>query len=458
MTQQDYSFSQSPKPAQKRRVVFLGLICAACMGALYVSNSTATRNLMGASDLSASTAVNASLRNGSAFDQAIQGPASDNLPVPTASAWLSYTIKSGDTLSSILAGAGVTNNEWHALMLRDREAAPLKKLQIGRSLRLLKNADDEIDELAYEYDETHTLQVHRVNDQLEVTTLEAALEHRSTTASGRITSSLFADGHKAGLTDRMIMQMTSLFGYDIDFALDLKEGDRFSVVYDTLYKDGKRLRDGEILAAEFVNNGKTYRSLRYQFPDGSTAYYTPEGQSFRKAFTRTPVDFTRISSGFNLHRMHPILNIVRAHKGVDYAAAMGTPVKATGDGSVTFLGVKRGYGNVIVLRHGAHYETLYGHMSRFRKGLRSGMKVKQGQVIGYVGMTGLATAPHLHYEFHVDGVYRNPITVALPRANSLSRKQAMEWRVKNAAILAQLDGISTEQIAQIGANRSTAVR
>lgn len=449
MTHRDYSPTPAGAPVKKRRVAVLGIVCVACMGALFVGSSYATRTLFSAGDVSANSAAIASLQNGSAFDKAIQGAASDSLPIPAASEWITLKIKSGQTLSSILADADVQSAEWKVLMASNNDAAPLKKLHIGKSLRMLKNGDDEIDELAYEYDDTHTLQVRRVNDQLEVTTLEAALEHRTTTAKGSITSSLFADGQKAGLSNRMIMQITQLFGYDIDFALDLKEGDRFSVVYDTLFKNGQRLREGDILAAEFINNGKTYRSLRYQFADGSTAYYTPDGQSFRKAFTRTPVDFARISSGFNLHRMHPILNIVRAHKGVDYAAAIGTPVKATGDGTVEFKGVKSGYGNVVVLRHGSHYETLYGHLSRFRNGLKTGMRVKQGQVIAYVGMTGLATAPHLHYEFHVDGVYRNPVTVALPRANSLTRKQVVEWRAKNAPILAQLDGLSSQQLAQI---------
>lgn len=341
--------------------------------------------------------------------------------------------------------------EWTALMALGRDVAPLKSLRVGDTLHVLKNGDDELEELTYEYNETHTLQVRRINDKLESTILEAALDHRPTNAHGTITSSLFADGQKAGLSNRLVMQLASLFAYDIDFALDLKDGDRFNVVYDSVYKNGEKLRDGEILAAEFVNNGKRYRSMRYVYPDGSVAYYTPEGQSFRKSFIRTPVDFARISSGFNLHRMHPILNIIRAHKGVDYAAATGTPVKATGDGVVEFMGVKHGYGNVLMLKHGSHYETVYAHLSRYRKGLRNGMSVKQGQVIAYVGMTGLATAPHLHYEFHVNGVYKNPMTVALPRANPLSRKQVAEWHAKNATILAQLDGVKPQQVAQISA-------
>jgi len=215
------------------------------------------------------------------------------------------------------------------------------------------------------------------------------------------------------------------------------------VIYETLYKEnGEKVRDGDIIAASLTSRGRTYRSMRYTRPNGTFAYYAPDGQSPRKAFIRTPVDFARISSGFNLARRHPILNIIRAHKGVDYAAATGTPVKATADGKVQFKGIKSGYGNVIVLKHGSKYETVYAHLSRYREGLRQGQAVRQGQVIGYVGSTGLATAPHLHYEFHVNGQYKNPLTVALPRANPLSRSQLAKWRADNALIIAMMDELS----------------
>jgi murein DD-endopeptidase MepM/ murein hydrolase activator NlpD len=451
MTKLDYSPALARRRSHSRRVLLLGVLCATCISALTLRDSDATRTSLPASDVSEATAATASARNANAFDQAVQTSVSDSLPVPAASEWTTVTVKPGESISSIIEAIGMSKTEWIALMGLGRDVAPLKSLRVGNTLHVLKNGDDELEELTYEYNETHTLQVRRVNDKLESAILEAALEHRPTDARGTITSSLFADGHKAGLSDRLVMQLANLFAYDIDFALDLKEGDHFSVVYDSIYKNGEKLRDGEILAAEFVNNGKRYRSMRYVYGDGNVAYYTPEGQSFRKAFIRTPVDFARISSGFNLHRMHPILNIIRAHKGVDYAAATGTPVKATGDGVVEFMGVKHGYGNVLMLKHGSRYETVYAHLSRYRKGLRNGMSVKQGQVIAYVGMTGLATAPHLHYEFHVNGVYKNPMTVALPRANPLSRKQVAEWRAKNAIILAQLDGVNPQQIAQISA-------
>lgn len=430
-------------------MAFLGTICAICLSVLIAGNTNATRTTLPKGDVSASTAAIASTQNSSAFDRAVQTSVSDaSLPVPSASAWTSVTVSSGQSIASLIENAGVASVEWAELIKQNHAKIPLKTLRAGQVVHLRKNADNQLEELSYEYDDTHTLQVRRVNGKLEIATLEVALEHRPVTSAGVITSSLFADGQKAGLSNRLIMQLADLFAYDIDFALDLKDGDRFKVVYDSIYKNGEKLRDGDILAAEFINNGKRYRSMRYVYPDGSVAHYTPEGQSSRKAFVRTPVDYGRVSSGFSMHRMHPILNIIRAHKGVDYAAAIGTPVKATGDGSVSYMGVKSGYGNVVILRHGSHYETVYAHLSRYRKGLRSGINVKQGQVIGYVGMTGLATAPHLHYEFHVNGVYKNPMTVALPRANPLSRKQVADWRKQNAAVLALLDGTSSQQVAQ----------
>jgi murein DD-endopeptidase MepM/ murein hydrolase activator NlpD len=316
----------------------------------------------------------------------------------------------------------------------------------------LRIADGELQELVYPLDELRSLSVRRTDDSFESTVLTAANERRTTEASGTIENSLFLDARRSGLNDRLILEFADLFGYDIDFAQDLQEGDRFSVVYEQLYKDGKKLRDGDILAAEFINNGHTYRAVRFTGPDGNRAYYTPMGQSLRKAFIRTPVDFTRISSTFTLHRWHPILHRMRAHMGTDYAAPIGTPVHASGNGHVEFIGRKGGYGNVVVLRHGAQYETVYGHLSRFQKGLRVGSPVEQGQVIAYVGMTGLATGPHLHYEFRVNGLPVNPETVALPRSMPLDPKVLAKFRTTSAPLLAALDSLDSHAALASAAN------
>ncbi|MEQ1440689.1 peptidoglycan DD-metalloendopeptidase family protein [Fontimonas sp. SYSU GA230001] len=375
--------------------------------------------------------------------EAMQSALADPLPAPQASEWTTLTVAPGQSLSQIFESQGLGYSEAIAVTQLSRDAARLKSLRAGERLSLRVSPENRLQELRLELDETNTLQIRRnADDQLEAITIAAELEARRTQVSGVIENSLFLDGQRAGLSNRLLMQMAELFGYDIDFALDLRVGDHFAVVYEGLYKNGEKIRDGDIVAAEFVNRGRSLRAVRYVDADGNIAYYTPEGESLRKAFTRTPVDFARVSSGFNLRRMHPILNTIRAHKGVDYAAATGTPIKATGDGTVEFIGVKGGYGRVIVLKHGASYTTLYAHMSRYRSDLRVGSRVRQGQVIGYVGASGLATAPHLHYEFRVNGVHKDPQRVALPRATPLPKAIAMRWRADTANVIAQLDAMS----------------
>lgn len=372
------------------------------------------------------------------YGDIVNAAVNDAMKVPEASAWTTITIKSGQNLSNIFDSVSLPPEDWMAIMRLGGDTAQLRQLRAGASLNLLIT-DERLDELTYAFDETHTLDVRRGSRGFEALTLTADIQHRSTEVAGRIENSLFLDGRRAKLSDRLIMQFADLFNYDIDFAQDLQPGDRFTVVYDVLYKNGRKLRDGDILAAEFVNQGKSYRAVRYADAAGHVAYYTPDGQSLRKAFIRTPVDFARISSGFSLARWHPILNIMRAHKGVDYAAPRGTPVKATGDGRVEFIGQKSGYGNVLMIKHGQNVETVYGHLSGFKRGLTVGSRVQQGQVVAYVGMTGLATAPHLHYEFRINGIHQNPVTVALPRANPISGRQLAQFRANASPLVARLD-------------------
>lgn len=381
------------------------------------------------------------------YDDIIDSAVNDALAVPAAApAWTRVVVAPGESLSNIFENQGLPPEQWMQLTKLGGDCNRLKRIKAGDHLNFRYSAG-QLDELTYALDETRTLSVRRNGDRFEAATLTTTLERRSAQGSGVIRNSLFADGRRAGLPDRMILEFADIFGYDIDFAQDLQEGDRFAVVYDQLYKDGKKLRDGDILAAEFVNQGRVYRAVRYVDNDGRAGYYTPEGQALRKAFIRTPVDFARISSGFNLHRLHPILNVIRAHKGVDYAAAVGTPVHATGDGRVEFIGQKTGYGNVLMIRHGSQYETVYGHLSRFQSGLTTGSKVRQGQIVAYVGMTGLATAPHLHYEFRVNGIHQNPVTVALPRAIPLNPQVLANFRLKSAPLVAQIEAMSNRRVA-----------
>ena len=248
------------------------------------------------------------------------------------------------------------------------------------------------------------------------------------------------------MSDTLIMELAGIFGWDVDFALDIRSGDHFTLVYEELYLDGKKQRDGNILAAEFVNRGKSYRALRYVDNAGRADYYSPDGHSMRKAFLRTPVDFTRISSRFG-ERFHPMLKKKKNHHGVDYAAPRGTPIKAAGDGKLLFVGRKGGYGKTVIIQHGGKYSTLYAHMSRIKPGSRRGDHVRQGQVIGYVGSTGRSTGPHLHYEFRINGVHRNPLTVRLPDAAPITAKYKSDFLNKSRGLVALLDMLQRTTVA-----------
>ncbi len=269
--------------------------------------------------------------------------------------------------------------------------------------------------------------------------------HHIASVHATIDSSLSVAGQKAGLSNDLILQLTNIFAWDIDFATNLHHGDQFTVVYEDT-GIGDNLSANQIIAAEFVNQGRILTAIRYQDSEGRVDYYSPEGKPMRKSFLSTPVDFVRISSGFDTHRKHPILNRIRAHKGVDYAARTGTPVKSAGDGEVIFRGNKGGYGQVMIIKHGEHYETLYAHLSDFKKGIENGDQVKQGEVIGYVGQTGLATGPHLHYEFRVDGVHRNPETLDLAQSVPLHSEALADFKTQTQPILAQLNKTKAQSL------------
>ncbi len=450
----DYSPAELAPRRSARRSVVMATISVAMLAAIVGHESIATRSTALSEAAPADVAAAFPTPGADiALDAQLQAQATAETPAaPSLTDWKALTVERGQTLSTIFEAEGLPHSESLQLLTLSQDARELRNLRPGEIIRLRRNAEGGLEELSYELDDTHTLQVRRVDDKLEAFTIAAELEKRQAEVAGVIDSSLFMAAQKAGLSNRLTLELAQIFNYDIDFALDLRRGDRFVVVYDAYYKDGKKLRDGNITIAEFVNKGKVHQAMRYVDKKGNAAYYAPDGSSFRKAFIRTPVDFARISSGFNLSRKHPILNVIRAHKGVDYAAGTGTPVKTTGDGTVEFVGTKSGYGNVIIVKHGQKYQTLYGHLSRFRSGLRVGSKVQMGQVIGYVGATGLATAPHLHYEFRVNGLHVNPITVSLPRANPLSKSELAAWRNENAGALAALQSISMQQQAAMASH------
>jgi murein DD-endopeptidase MepM/ murein hydrolase activator NlpD len=360
-------------------------------------------------------------------------------PPPAAAVkWETVTVKRGESLSLIFDRLHLSPAVLYQVLHTDQETSALKHLMPGQQLHF--HIDDQgLVALKIEKNMVTTLLVQRDGNGFNSELVTTPLTTRVKEASATINDSLFMAGQDAGMSDNLIMQMVAIYGWDIDFVQDIRSGDHFKLIYQEQYKGGVKVRDGPILAAEFVNRGKAYRAVRYTSPDGRTDYYTKNGASMRKAFLRTPLKFTRISSRFSLHRRHPILNTIRAHKGVDYAAPIGTSIKATGDGTVVFLGRKGGYGRTIVLKHGGRYSTLYGHMSAYARHLRTGSKVKQGQVIGFVGMSGLATGPHLHYEFRVNGVHRNPLTVKLPKAQSIPKQYLADFKLKTATLLAELD-------------------
>jgi murein DD-endopeptidase MepM/ murein hydrolase activator NlpD len=350
---------------------------------------------------------------------------------------LELVVARGDTLESLFRRNGLSIGD-----LADLVALP----DVGRGLKLVKPGDrleiahngDEVLALRRELDDVRVLTIARKDGRFEASTFERQLEMRPIGAHGVVRSSLFEAGVQAGVSDKLVMDLAGIFEWDIDFIQDVREGDEFTVLYEEIWRDGVKLRNGDIIAAEFVNQGKSFRAARYRDPSGRSSYYTPDGHSLRKAFIRAPLNFTRISSGFDPNRRHPILNTIRAHQGVDYAAPIGTPIRAAGDGKVVFRGVQGGYGNVIILQHGGNITTLYGHMSKFAN-VRVGGRIAQGEVIGYVGQSGLATGPHLHYEYRVNGVHRNPRTVPLPPADPVPAQFQEDFKSTTATFWRQLD-------------------
>ena len=356
-------------------------------------------------------------------------------------------VKKGDTLSAILKRHSLSSSTLYKIVNAGKEAKKLTRIKPGQTFTIALDKDNQVNTLEFAISKVETLIVKRTDDKFtaHIETRDVDVVQQFTTAT--INNSLFSAGQKAGLDSAMIMKLAHIFGWDIDFALDIRKGDSFAVLYEEKYINGEKIGYGNILSAEFVNNGKLFRAIRYTDASGHTDYYSEDGLSMRKAFLRTPVEFSRISSRFSSGRKHPVLNRIRAHKGVDYAASRGTPIKAVGDGKVIFKGRKGGYGKVLILQHGSKYTTLYAHLNSYNKKLRNGSRVKQGQTIAYVGSTGLATGPHLHYEFRVNGVHRNPLTVSLPSAAPIAKKYRNDFKAAAETIISQLKLRKTETVA-----------
>lgn len=349
------------------------------------------------------------------------------------------TVRSGESLSLIFDRMGFTPRQLYEVVSESDHGDEIGRLFPGRELAFFSNDDNELVHLEYRL---NPLEAYFVDLTEEGYVSEYQVREPDSYAvvkGGDIQSSFYLAGLEAGLSDNLIMQLAGIFGWDIDFALEIRSGDTFSVVYEDQYLDGIAIGQGNILAAEFVNQGRTYRAIRHTDTDGRSAYYTPEGESMRKAFLRTPLDVFWISSHFNPNRKHPILDVTRPHEGTDYAANAGSPIRATGDGRVASARYSPSYGNVVEIQHGQSYRTLYAHMKNFASGIRTGASVKQGQIIGYVGSTGLAQGPHLHYEFHVNGAVRNPVTVDLPNGAPLASDELSKFKLSSAGLIKLLD-------------------
>lgn len=360
---------------------------------------------------------------------------------------LTYTIKPGDSLARIFRELGLSASLLHRIVNSGKPAKQLSHIKPGQILHIHRDQDNNFSELIYEIDPAKTLRVKLQEDRFISKLEQREVETRRAEASGIIESSLFGSAQKAGLSDALTLKLAEIFGWDIDFALEIRSGDRFSVIYEEQWLDGVKLRDGLIMAAEFTNRGKTYRAVRFEHSNGEADYYTPEGKRMKKTFLRTPVKFSRISSRFTKRRWHPVLKRWRSHKGVDYAAPTGTPVRAAGNGRIAFVGRKGGYGKVIFIKHQGSYTTVYGHLSRYAKGIRNGTKVSQGQLIGYVGSTGLATGPHLHYEFRIKGEHKDPLKVTFAPATPIEKKYIPAFKKATKPLLAKLDNLSRTLVA-----------
>ncbi|HVO48660.1 MAG TPA: M23 family metallopeptidase [Steroidobacteraceae bacterium] len=353
--------------------------------------------------------------------------------------WREERVQRGDTIASLLARLQVSDRAAVEYLRTSRDVRLLRQLVPGRTVRATTGDDGTLMSLRYLGTDGIELQVERKGDRF--TTREQAPDGdvQLLMTSGEISSSLFAATDAAGLSDPVAVQLAEIFSSEIDFHRDLRPGDRFSVVYEGVFSAGELVRTGRILGAEFSNQGRVLRAIYFQARDGRGGYYAPDGRSMRKVFLRSPLEISRVSSGFSLARFHPILQTWRAHKGVDYAAPVGARVRATGDGYVQFRGQQGGYGNVIILRHGNGYSTLYGHLSGFARGAGVGQRVNQGDVIGFVGMSGLATGPHLHYEFRLRDVHQNPLKLAAPDAPPLAAEARARFQQVARPVLDRLE-------------------
>ena len=353
--------------------------------------------------------------------------------------WESFNVERGQSLSLIFSKAGIKYSQLIEILNGEGEASDLGKIYEGETIKFGWDDEGIISKIELERGGLESLLVEKTEDGYSGRTIVYEPDIKQRFIEGKIERSLSHTGSKSGLTNKTIMDLSSIFAWDIDFARDIQKGDEFHIVYEELYRNGKKVGVGDVLSAKFVNKGVSHEAVLYTDSEGSSNYFTPDGESLRKAFLRSPVRFSRISSHFNLQRRHPVLHTIRAHKGTDYAASPGTPIIASGDGKVIRASPYGGYGNTVVIQHGGKTTTLYAHMKNFASGIYSGKRVKQGDVIGYVGSTGMVTGPHLHYEFRVNGQPKDPLNVKLANADPISKSDYTNFKLQTQPLMLALD-------------------
>jgi murein DD-endopeptidase MepM/ murein hydrolase activator NlpD len=361
-------------------------------------------------------------------------------PDPAELDWTLVEVRPGQTMERIFRDLGLGPGLLHRVVHLDQNTRSLTHIRPGDQFAFDIDPEYGFRAVRAEFDEQNWLFIEKNGDGLSSRIEPRWLDRRIVEASGTISSSLFNAAKAAGLSDNMTMRLANIFGWDVDFALDIRAGDRFSLVYEEIWRDGEFLRDGPILAARFVNRGDAFEAIRFDAGDGPD-YFAPDGRPMRKAFLRAPLNFTRVTSNFNPRRFHPITRQVRPHNGTDYGAPTGTPVWAAGDGRVIESAYNNANGNYVFVQHGNNIVTRYLHLSR--RDVRRGDRVRQGQTIGAVGATGMATGPHLHYEFLANGVHRNPRTIDLPPADPLPPELMESFLLAGRPLLARLDAADT---------------
>ncbi|MEX0730507.1 MAG: peptidoglycan DD-metalloendopeptidase family protein [Aquisalimonadaceae bacterium] len=357
------------------------------------------------------------------------------------------TVRSGDSLAAIFKRAGLSPQELHRVVNTDERIKALTRIYPGDEIHFRLTENKQLSALRYQLDQTRTLVVNREGDDFSVDIEEQTLETRVLHTAGVIDRSFFLAGRQSGLSHGQLMQFMSIFEWQVDFNRDIRAGDAFSVVYEAEYLNGERVRDGRILAAKLINRDRRMNALHFELPDGSTGYFGPDGENMRKAFLRRPIQSARISSGFSHNRKHPVLGVRRPHLGTDFAAPTGTAIMASGSGRVIHRGRKGGYGHTVIIQHSNQYRTLYAHLSRYADGLKAGSRVEQGQIIGYVGRSGLASGPHLHYEFLVNGNHFNPMTVNLPSGAPVPEEHMADFQARTSGLLARVQVATHTELA-----------